>query len=141
MMMQSIWATLDKIHLKEFISQNSEKLNAFVSENGQNLSVGQRQLICLGRALLKKNNTNAFILIMDEATASIDVVTDSFIQETIREQFQDATVLTIAHRLNTILDYDRILVLDSGKVTEFDSPSVLSKRGGLFASMLANLHT
>jgi len=78
---------------------------------------------------------------MDEATASIDVITDSYIQTTIREQFQDATVLTIAHRLNTILDYDRILVLDSGRVAEFDTPNVLSKQGGILASMLANLHT
>lgn len=90
-------------------------------ESGQNLSVGQRQLICLARALLRKTK----ILILDEATAAIDLETDEVIQKVIRNQFKECTVLTIAHRLNTILDYDQILVLDKGEIIEFDTPKKL----------------
>lgn len=88
---------------------------------GENLSVGQRQLLCLGRALLKK----AKILVMDEATAAVDFETDALIQKTIRTEFKDRTVLTIAHRINTIIDYDRVMVLDAGRVIEFDNPQTL----------------
>lgn len=94
--------------------------------------MGQRQLICLTRALLRKSK----ILILDEATASIDPNTDDLIQSTIRSQFKDCTILTIAHRLNTIIDNDRIMVLDSGKLVEFDSPNnLLSNSSSLFYSM------
>lgn len=92
-----------------------------ITEGGQNLSVGQKQLICLGRALLRKTK----ILILDEATAAIDLETDDLIQKTIRTEFKDCTVLTIAHRLNTIMDSDRIIVLDKGSVIEFDTPENL----------------
>ncbi|XP_026676748.1 multidrug resistance-associated protein 1-like [Diaphorina citri] len=96
------------------------------------LSVGQRQLICLARALLRKTK----ILILDEATAAIDLETDDLIQSTIRSEFAHCTVLTIAHRLNTIIDSDRVLVLDKGLVVEFDSPSVLMKnKASIFYSM------
>ncbi|CAN0273183.1 unnamed protein product, partial [Hapterophycus canaliculatus] len=85
-----------------------------VSEGGENLSLGQRQLVCLARAVLRRNK----ILVMDEATANVDVDTDSLIQEAIRKEFSGCTVLTIAHRLNTIMDSDRILVMQDGKVRE-----------------------
>jgi ABC-type multidrug transport system fused ATPase/permease subunit len=89
-----------------------------VQENGSNFSVGQRALICLARALLRDSK----VIFIDEATASIDVRTDSLIQETIRDMFSDSTVLTIAHRLRTIVDYDRVLVLDQGRIVEYDTP-------------------
>jgi ABC-type multidrug transport system fused ATPase/permease subunit len=84
-------------------------------------SVGQRQLVCLARALLRKTK----VLILDEATAAVDLETDDLIQSTIRTEFAECTVLTIAHRINTILDYNRILVLDKGRMAEFDSPTTL----------------
>lgn len=107
-------------------------LNHEVSEGGENLSVGQRQLICLSRALLRKTK----VLILDEATAAVDLETDDLIQKTIRTEFKDCTVLTIAHRLNTIMDSDRIVVLDKGKIVEFDSPTnLLQNKQTIFHSM------
>lgn len=103
-----------------------------VTEGGENLSVGQRQLICLARALLRKTK----VLILDEATAAIDLETDDLIQKTIRSEFKGCTVLTIAHRLNTIMDSDRIVVLDKGVIVEFDSPkNLLSNPNSIFSSM------
>lgn len=103
-----------------------------MSEGGENLSVGQRQLICLARALLRKTK----LLILDEATAAVDLETDDLIQKTIREEFKDCTVLTIAHRLNTIMDSDRIVVLDKGQIVEFDSPNnLLLNSASIFSSM------
>lgn len=96
-------------------------LNHEVTEGGENLSVGQRQLICLSRALLRKTK----VLILDEATAAVDLETDDLIQKTIRSEFKDCTVLTIAHRLNTIMDSDRVIVLDKGNIVEFDPPATL----------------
>lgn len=107
-------------------------LNHEVTEGGENLSVGQRQLICLGRALLRKTK----VLILDEATAAVDLETDDLIQRTIRTEFTDCTVLTIAHRLNTILDSDRVIVLDKGKIIEFDSPAnLLQTKNSAFYNM------
>ena len=104
-----------------------------VSEGGENFSQGQRQLICICRSLLRKPK----ILILDEATASIDNETDNIIQMMIRENFKDSTVLTIAHRLNTVLDSDKILVLDDGTIAEFDAPSkLLQKKDGIFRGMI-----
>ena len=116
-----IWNVLELSHLKSFVEGLTSGLEYEIAEGGSNLSVGQKQLVCLARALLRKTK----ILILDEATASVDLDTDDLIQATIREEFSDCTVLTIAHRLNTILDSNRIMVLGEGKIIEFDTPDVL----------------
>ncbi|XP_013781403.1 multidrug resistance-associated protein 1-like [Limulus polyphemus] len=129
---EAIWNSLELAHLKGFVSGLDAGLDHQVSEGGDNLSVGQRQLVCLARALLRKSK----ILVLDEATAAIDLETDDLIQATIRKEFRDSTVLTIAHRLNTVLDYDRIMVLDKGKIIEYDSPSdLLEDEQSVFYSM------
>ncbi|XP_062035577.1 multidrug resistance-associated protein 1 [Lepus europaeus] len=128
---EEVWTSLELAHLKEFVSALPDKLNHECAEGGENLSVGQRQLVCLARALLRKTK----ILVLDEATAAVDLETDDLIQSTIRTQFDDCTVLTIAHRLNTIMDYTRVIVLDKGEVRECGSPSELLQQRGLFYSM------
>lgn len=115
---EQIWTALEHAHLKAFVAAAGGGLLYEIAEGGENLSIGQRQLVCLARALLRKTK----VLILDEATAAVDLETDDLIQKTIREQFADCTILTIAHRLNTILDADRVLVLDAGLVAEFDTP-------------------
>ncbi|XP_064806655.1 ATP-binding cassette sub-family C member 3 isoform X2 [Oncorhynchus masou masou] len=126
-----VWKALELSHLNKFVSNQPAKLELECSEGGENLSVGQRQLVCLARALLRKTR----ILILDEATAAIDLETDDLIQSTIRTQFEDCTVFTIAHRLNTIMDYTRVLVLDKGQIAEFDTPTNLLFRRGVFYGM------
>ncbi|XP_071813084.1 multidrug resistance-associated protein 1-like isoform X5 [Apostichopus japonicus] len=126
-----IWDALRHSHLDEFVSSLSEGLMHKCTEGGENLSVGQRQLICLARALLRKTK----ILILDEATAAVDLETDDLIQATIRTEFVDCTILTIAHRLNTIMDNTRVLVLDSGEIAEYDTPAKLLETGGIFYGM------
>ncbi|KAM9744789.1 multidrug resistance-associated protein 1 isoform 1-T1 [Menidia menidia] len=128
---EEIWRVLEFSHLKSFLSGLPGKLSHECSEGGENLSVGQRQLLCLARALLRKTK----ILVLDEATAAVDMETDNLIQSTIRSQFEDCTVLTIAHRLNTIMDYTRVLVLEKGEIAEFDSPSNLIAQRGTFYRM------
>ncbi|XP_051994919.1 multidrug resistance-associated protein 1 [Xyrauchen texanus] len=126
---EEVWRALELAHLKDFVSGLPDKLNHECSEGGENLSLGQRQLVCLARALLRKTK----ILVLDEATAAVDLETDNLIQSTIRTQFEDCTVLTIAHRLNTIMDYSRVIVMDRGYVTEMDSPpNLLSQRGQFY---------
>jgi len=131
---EQLWGALESASLKEFISDQENKLDFEIQERGENMSVGQRQLVCLARALL----SDCRIIVMDEATAAVDIETDEIIQTAIREAFKGRTILTIAHRLNTILDYDRILVLDQGRIAEFDSASVLKQKKGQFHSMLAD---
>lgn len=120
---EEIWNALDQSHLKNFVHTLDAGLDHEISEGGDNLSSGQKQLLCLTRALLRKSK----ILVLDEATAAVDVETDELIQNTIRKEFKDCTIVTIAHRLNTIMDYDRIIFMDKGKIIEFDSPANLLK--------------
>ncbi|NXY25088.1 MRP7 protein, partial [Atrichornis clamosus] len=123
---------LEQCHLWDAVTQMGG-LDSELGERGKSLSVGQRQLVCLARALL----TQAKVLCIDEATASVDQKTDQLLQQTIRQRFADKTVLTIAHRLNTILDSDRVLVMQSGRVAELDSPTRLSQKdGSLFQRLL-----
>ncbi|KAJ2891828.1 hypothetical protein IWW38_003459 [Coemansia aciculifera] len=131
---QEIWRALEHARLADFIRTKDERLEFVVTQGGENFSVGQRQLICLARALLKR----AKVLVLDEATAAIDNSTDAIIQDSIRKEFKDCTVLTIAHRLNTIIDSDRVLVLDQGQVAEYDTPkALLEKEDSLFKQLWA----
>lgn len=128
-----LWEALERAHLKDVIRRNALGLDAEVSEAGENFSVGQRQLLSLARALLRRSK----ILVLDEATAAVDVRTDALIQKTIREEFKSCTMLIIAHRLNTIIDCDRILLLDAGRVLEYDTPEeLLLNEGSAFSKMV-----
>ncbi|XP_029521276.2 ATP-binding cassette sub-family C member 4-like isoform X1 [Oncorhynchus nerka] len=118
---EDLWNALQEVQLKSVVEELPNKMETVLAESGSNFSVGQRQLVCLARAILRKNR----ILIIDEATANVDPRTDELIQKTIRDKFRECTVLTIAHRLNTIIDSDRILVLGAGMIQEFDEPYVL----------------
>ncbi|GJP74244.1 hypothetical protein CLOP_g4860 [Closterium sp. NIES-67] len=128
-----VWEALGRAHLREVVSRMPLGLDTEVAEGGENFSVGQRQLISLARALLKESR----ILVLDEATAAVDVGTDALIQRTVREEFKGRTMLTIAHRLNTIMDSDRILVMDAGMALEYDTPAnlVLNEQS-VFAAMV-----
>ena len=126
---ERLWQVLQRVQLAHAV----RSLDDAVLEDGVNLSAGQRQLLCIARALLAAPS----VVIMDEATSAVDAETDALIQRTIRAEFRDATVLTIAHRLNTILDADKVLVLDQGRLVEFGSPSdLLSRRSGTFRAMV-----
>ncbi|KAJ4976197.1 hypothetical protein NE237_001303 [Protea cynaroides] len=128
-----LWEALERAHLKDVIRRNSLGLDAEVSEAGENFSVGQRQLLSLARALLRRSK----ILVLDEATAAVDVRTDALIQKTIRDEFKSCTMLIIAHRLNTIIDCDRVLLLDAGQVREYDTPEhLLLNEGSAFSRMV-----
>lgn len=127
-----LWRSLEQAHLRDFVTSCAGGLDYTIGEGGDNLSVGQRQLLCLARALLRKSK----ILVLDEATAAVDVETDELIQRTIRREFSSCTIMTIAHRLHTILDYDRVLVLQHGRLAEYNSPRVLLQDANtLFYSM------
>ncbi|KAK2846457.1 hypothetical protein Q5P01_009456 [Channa striata] len=131
---EQIWNALERSHMKECVSQLPLKLESEVVQNGENFSVGERQMLCVARALLRQCK----ILILDEATAAMDPETDALIQETIRSSFQDCTTLTVAHRLHTVLASDRIMVLNRGQVVEFDEPSkLLANENSRLCSMLA----
>jgi len=129
---ERIWEALKLAHLKSSVSGFEKKLEHEINENGSNLSVGERQLVCLARALLRDSK----VLVLDEATSAVDNNTDNLIQKTIRESFSGLTILTIAHRLNTIIDYDRVMVLDDGKIVELDTPeNLFNRKDGVFRSM------
>lgn len=128
-----IWKALEDVELKEAVQDLTSGLNSKMSEGGSNFSVGQRQLVCLARAILRNNK----ILVLDEATANVDPQTDALIQHTIRKKFEECTVLTIAHRLNTVMDSDKVLVMDAGTVKEFDQPyKLLQNPDGIFYGMV-----
>ena len=120
-----LWDCLRKVQMAEAIASMEGKLQAVMEENGDNFSVGERQMLCMARALLSESR----VVIMDEATAAIDQKTDAILQKVIRQEFTKSTVITIAHRLDTVLDADRIMVLDAGQIVEFDSPTALIQRG------------
>ena len=131
-----IWSVLDRVGLRERIEKDSRGLEGAVANNGSNFSVGQRQLLCLARALLKRCK----VLLLDEATASVDFECDTMIQQTIRREFATCTVLTIAHRLATVVDSDLVCVLDHGVVIEYESPArLLEREDSAFAKMVRKL--
>jgi len=128
----SLWEALDSINLTPQIKKLEAGLDSKVSESGSNLSVGTRQLLCLARALLKRSK----VLIMDEATASVDYDTDLLIQAAVAKVFSSSTVITVAHRINTIISYDKIMVLKEGKIAEFASPDqLLANEKSIFYSL------
>ncbi|KAJ7807829.1 hypothetical protein B0H14DRAFT_3152303 [Mycena olivaceomarginata] len=124
---ESITSALTDVDTKTTVSLDTQ-----VSAGGTNFSQGQRQLIAMARALLRRSS----VVVLDEATSSVDFKTDAKIQTTIREEFTDSLLLTIAHRLKTVIDYDRLLVLDKGKLVEFDTPlRLIEKEDGIFRNM------
>lgn len=128
-----IWEVLVKCQLREVVQEKEQGLDSLVVEDGSNWSMGQRQLFCLGRALLRKNR----ILVLDEATASIDNATDAILQKTIRTEFIDCTVITVAHRIPTVMDCTKVLAISDGKLVEYESPMKLMKtEGSLFGELV-----
>ncbi|XP_023535621.1 ABC transporter C family member 3-like [Cucurbita pepo subsp. pepo] len=131
---EDIWEALDKCLLGDEVRKKEGKLDSAVSENGENWSMGQRQLVCLGRVLLKKSK----VLVLDEATASVDTATDNLIQQTLRQHFSDCTVITIAHRITSVLDSDMVLLLSHGLIEEYDTPTrLLEDKSSSFSQLVA----
>ncbi|GMJ06478.1 multidrug resistance-associated protein 14, ATP-binding cassette C10 [Hibiscus trionum] len=130
---REIWEVLDKCQLREAVQEKEDGLDSLVAEDGSNWSMGQRQLFCLGRALLRRSR----VLVLDEATASIDNATDLILQKTIRTEFADCTVITVAHRIPTVMDCTMVLAISDGKLVEYDEPTKLMQReGSLFGQLV-----
>ncbi|KAJ4976248.1 hypothetical protein NE237_001354 [Protea cynaroides] len=131
---EQIWEAIDRCQLGKEVRKKEGKLDSAVTENGENWSMGQRQLVCLGRVLLKRSK----VLVLDEATASVDTATDNLIQHTLRQHFSESTVITIAHRITSVLDSDMVLLLDHGLIIEYDSPTkLLENKSSSFAKLVA----
>ncbi|KAG0436910.1 hypothetical protein HPB47_017701, partial [Ixodes persulcatus] len=129
---EAVWKALEQAHLKDFVSSQESGLDCDIAEGGDNLSAGQRQLVCLARALLRQSK----VLVLDEATSSVDLETERLVKETTRAEFHSTTVITIAHKLHTVMDCDQILVLSAGEIVEQGSPADLLKiKDGLFFKM------
>lgn len=129
---KQISEALGDVHMSDAVQALHDGLDTIVAENGANFSVGQRQLLCLARAILRRNR----ILVLDEPTANVDSRTDTLLQEAVAKSFHDATILAVAHRLDTIIEYSKILVLGNGRVLEYGSPRELVSRRGEFYSMI-----
>ncbi|KAJ3708971.1 hypothetical protein LUZ61_012676 [Rhynchospora tenuis] len=130
---QQIWEVLDRCQLKEAVEIKTHGLDSLVSQEGTNWSMGQRQLFCLGRALLRRSH----LLVLDEATASIDNTTDAILQKTIRNEFADCTVITVAHRIPTVIDCNMVLAIRDGKSVEYDEPmKLMNTEGSLFRELV-----
>ncbi|CAL6091960.1 Xenobiotic-transporting_ATPase / Multidrug resistance-associated protein [Hexamita inflata] len=127
-----MWEALEQVQMKEYFLKQPGQLDSKIATNGDNLSAGQKQLVCVARALLRK----ASCVILDEATAQVDRENDQLIQQTIRNAFSEVTVLSIAHRLDTIIDFDRIIVMDKGNIAEFDTPANLVRKEGVFFELV-----
>ncbi|KAK9091882.1 hypothetical protein Syun_026793 [Stephania yunnanensis] len=135
---EQIWEALEKCQLGDEVRKKEFKLDSEVVENGENWSVGQRQLVCLGRVLLKRSK----VLVLDEATASVDTATDNLIQQTLKEQFADCTIITIAHRITSVLDSAIVVLLDDGLLAEYDTPTkLLENKSSLFSKLVAEYTT
>ncbi|KAI4331845.1 hypothetical protein L6164_016799 [Bauhinia variegata] len=132
-----IWRALEKCQLKSTIAKLPNLLDSSVSDEGENWSMGQRQLFCLGRVLLKRNR----ILVLDEATASTDTATDAILQRVIRQEFEQCTMITVAHRVPTVIDSDMVLVLSDGQLVEYDEPSKLIETNSSFSKLVAEILT
>ncbi|XP_062186348.1 ABC transporter C family member 3-like [Phragmites australis] len=134
---EQIWEALDSCHLGDQVRKNELKLDSTVIESGKNWSAGQRQLVCLGRVILKRRK----ILVLDEATSSVDPITDNLIQKTLKHQFSECTVITIAHRITSVLDSDKVLLLDNGEIAEYDEPAKLLEDSTSLFSKLVSEYT
>ncbi|XP_020269793.1 ABC transporter C family member 10-like [Asparagus officinalis] len=129
---QEIWKVLRKCQLREAVLEKEKGLDSLVVEDGSNWSMGQKQLFCLARALLRRGR----ILVLDEATASIDNITDAILQKTIRTEFAGCTVITVAHRIPTVMDCTMVLAISDGKLVEYDEPGKLMRaEGSLFGEL------
>ncbi|KAJ3267999.1 hypothetical protein HDV01_003608 [Terramyces sp. JEL0728] len=130
---ERIWTALDSVGLKGFISNLSGKLDFKVTQKGDNFSQGQKQLLCLARAII----TSPKILVLDEATSSVDSAADQLVQNVLKTQFRESTIISVAHRLGTIADFDKVIILDSGVLKEFDSPgNLLRNQESLFYQLV-----
>lgn len=130
---EQLWEAIGKCHLREIVHEKKQGLDSLIVEEGSNWSMGQRQLFCLCRALLRRNR----ILVLDEATASIDNATDAIVQRTIRAEFRDSTVVTVAHRIPTVMDCDMVLAISDGEVVEYEQPwKLMEREGSLFRELV-----